>query len=131
MSGCFSPRSQEKPVAYVAYHHTSRHGTDAELQNIYVLRQWQRKGIGASLLGLVAHRLQADGSGSMCVGFDAHSEYKQFYMKHGAVETAPGAPWAIWRDTHALAARLPKPPESLMTDLRRRPRWLRPRLRLR
>ena len=41
-----------EPVAYVAYHHTSRHGTDAELQNIYVLKEWQRKGIGARLLGL-------------------------------------------------------------------------------
>lgn len=127
----FLAEVEGESVAYVAYHHTSRHGTDAELQNIYVLKEWQRKGIGARLLGLVAHRLQADGSGSMCVGFDANSEYKQFYMKHGAVETGPGAPWAIWHDTHALAARLPKPPEPLMTDLRRRPRWVRPRWRLR
>ena len=39
------------PVAYVAYRHTRRHKTDAELQNIYVLKEWQRKGIGAHLLG--------------------------------------------------------------------------------
>lgn len=114
-------------VAYVAYHHTRRHGTDAELQNIYVLKEWQRKGIGAHLLGVVAHRLRADGSRSMCVGFDANSHYKQFYMKHGAVETEPGSPWAIWHDTYALASQLPKPSEPLMTDLRGQPRWLRPR----
>jgi len=115
------------PVAYVAYHHTRRHETDAELQNIYVLKEWQRKGIGAHLLGVVAHRLQADGSRRMCVGFDANSQYKQFYMKHGAVETEPGSPWAIWHDIHALASQLPQPAEPLMTDLRGQPRWLRPR----
>jgi L-amino acid N-acyltransferase YncA len=107
----------------------NRDGTDAELQNIYVLEEWQRKGIGAHLLGVVAHRLQADGSRSMCVGFDANSQYKQFYMKYGAVETEPGSPWAIWHDTCALAARLPKPSEPLMTDLRGQPRWLRLRRR--
>ena len=111
-------------MAYVAYHHTRRHETDAELQNIYVLKEWQRKGIGAHLLGVVAHRLQADGSRRMCVGFDANSPYKQFYMKHGAVETAPGSPWAIWHDIHVLASQLPKPAEPLMTDLRGQPRWL-------
>ena len=64
------------PVAYVAYHHTRRHQTDAELQNIYVLKEYQGKGIGAYLLGTVAHRLHADGSRRMCVGFDANSPYQ-------------------------------------------------------
>lgn len=116
-----------QPVAYVAYHHTRRHGTEAELQNIYVLKEWQRKGIGTHLLGVVAHRLQADGSRRMCVGFDADSPYKHFYMKHGAVETEPGSPWAIWHDVGALASRLPMPSAPLMSDLRGQPRWLRPR----
>lgn len=115
------------PVAYVAYHHTRRHGTDAELQNIYALKEWQRRGIGTHLLGTVAHRLQADGSRSMCVGFDANSPYRRFYMKYGAVEREPGCPWAIWHDVGALAAQLPRPPDILMTDLRGQPRWLRPR----
>lgn len=114
------------PVAYAAYHHTRRHGTDAELQNIYVLKEWQGQGIGAHLLGTVAHRLHADGSRSMCVGFDANSPYKRFYMKYGAVEMHPGAPWAIWHDVGALAAQLPRPSDVLLTDLRGQPRWLRP-----
>ena len=104
-----------QPVGYVAYHHTARHGTDAELQNIYLLKEYQRQGIGTHLLGVVAHRLAADGSRTMCVGFDKFGPYKQFYFKHGAVELAPGAPWAIWDDVPALAARLPKPPASLLT----------------
>jgi GNAT superfamily N-acetyltransferase len=117
------------PVGYVAYHHTTRHGTDAELQNIYVLKDQQGRGVGAHLLGVVAHRLHADGSRMMCVGHDADSPYKRFYMKYGAVETEPGSPWAIWHDVGALASRLPRPADALMAGLRERPTsWLqRPR----
>lgn len=120
------------PVGYIAYHHTKRLGTDAELQNIYVLKEWQGRGVGTHLLGVVAHRLQADGSRQMCVGYDATSPYRRFYMKNGAVETVPGSPWAIWHDVEALAARLPRPVASLVADVRRRPGpwwpgWLRHR----
>ena len=113
-------------VAYIAYHHTRRLATDAELQNIYVLKEWQGKGIGTRLLGVVAHRLAADGSRSICVGYDSNSPYKRFYVKHGAIETSPGAPWSIWQDVQALASRLPLPSAELMTDLHGQPRWLRP-----
>lgn len=119
----------EVPVGYIAYHHTRRLETDAELQNIYVLKEWQRKGIGTSLLSVVAHRLAADGSRSMCVGYDSNSPYKNFYFSHGAIEASPGAPWSIWHDVPALASRLPTPPADLMTDLRGHPqrvrRWFR------
>ena len=114
------------PVGYVAYHHTRRHGTDAELQNIYVRKEWQGRGVGTHLLGTVAHRLVADGSRSMCVGYDSESPYKRFYMKYGAVETEPGSPWAIWHDVAALAAHLPRPAEALLTQLHQPPvSWLR------
>jgi len=64
----------------------------AELQNIYLLKEWQGQGIGTHLLGIVAHRLAADGSRSMCVGYDSNSPYKRFYFKYGAIETAPASP---------------------------------------
>lgn len=111
------------PVGYIAYHHTTRHGTDAELQNIYVLKEAQRQGIGTQLLGVIAHRLHADGSRMLCVGGDAESPYHQFYLKHGAVPLEPGSPWAIWHDVGALASRLPAPPPELMTGLRRERRF--------
>ena len=47
----------------------------------------------------------------MCVGFDAHSPYTRFYVKHGAVLDGP---WGIWRDVPRLAARLPRPDDSLL-----------------
>jgi GNAT superfamily N-acetyltransferase len=107
------------PVGYIAYHHTRRLGTDAELQNIYVLKGSQGLGVGTHLLGVVAHRLVADGSHSMCVGYDADSPYTRFYMKHGAIETGPDSPWAIWHDIGTLAAHLPRPSDELMNDLHR------------
>lgn len=114
------------PVGFIAYHHTRRLGTDAELQNIYLLREWQAIGIGTRLLGVVAHRLAADGSTSVCVGYDSNSPYKRFYFKHGAVEISPGAPWSIWHDIPLLASRLPRPQPDLMSQLAGQPRWLRP-----
>ena len=105
-----------RPVGYVAYHHTRRLGADAELQNIYLLKEHQGRGIGTRLLGVVAHRLVAEGSRTMCVGYDANSPYSRFYMKLGAIETAPGSPWAIWHDLSALAARLPRPDDGLMSN---------------
>ena len=114
------------PVGYVAYHHTKETRTDAELQNIYVLKEAQRQGIGTYLLAVIAHRLHADGSRAMCVGGDPESPYSRFYMKHGAVEIAPGSPWAIWHDLGGLSARLPRPADTLMTELRKKERrsWL-------
>jgi GNAT superfamily N-acetyltransferase len=110
------------PVGYIAYHHTTRHGTDAELQSLYVLQPWQRHGVGTHLLGTVAHRLHADGSRTMCVGFDAASPYTQFYWKHGAIQIEPDSPWAIWPDLGALAAQLPRPSDELLAELRQTPK---------
>ncbi len=109
------------PVGYAAYHHSTRHGADAELQSIYVLKESQGQGIGTHLLGAIAHRLHADGSRTMCVGYDSNSPYRRFYLKYGAVETAPNSPWGIWRDLGALAAQLPRPAEALMKGLREQP----------
>jgi hypothetical protein len=58
----------------------------------------------------------------MCVGYDSDSPYQRFYMKHGAVETEPGSPWAIWPDVGGAAARLPRPPDELMANLHERPK---------
>lgn len=111
-----------QPVGFAAYHHTRRHQTDAELQSIYVLKECQRRGIGSHLLGAVAHRLDADGSRSMCVGYDPTFPYKQFYLALGAIEISPGATWAIWNDIRELASRLPRPADELLLGLRKEPK---------
>jgi GNAT superfamily N-acetyltransferase len=55
-------------VGYAAYHHTTRHGTDAELQSIYVLKEAQGQGIGTHLLGTIAHRLTRMDRGRCVLG---------------------------------------------------------------
>jgi GNAT superfamily N-acetyltransferase len=89
-----------RAVGFAAYHHTRRHGTDAELESIYVLKEAQRRGLGTELLRLIAGRLREDGSRSLCVGYDPRNPYKSFYLKHGALEIEPH--WAVWRDVRKL-----------------------------
>ena len=89
------------PVAFAAYHHTRRHGADAELESIYVLRNGQGKGVGSALVKAIAGKLVAGGDRSLCVGYDPRNPYKRFYLKHGAVEINPN--WAIWRNLTTLA----------------------------
>jgi GNAT superfamily N-acetyltransferase len=87
-----------RPLGFAAYHHTSRHDTDVELESIYVLKTAQRKGVGTALLREVIGRLVTGGDRSMCVGYDPLNPYKAFYLKHGAAEINPH--WAVWRDIH-------------------------------
>jgi len=93
--------SDGRAVGFVAYHHTKRHGADAELESIYVLPGAQRHGIGSALLRVVARRLVKEGSRSLCVGYDARNPFKSFYAKHGATEL--NRQWAIWRDLGDVA----------------------------
>jgi GNAT superfamily N-acetyltransferase len=90
-----------RAVGFAAYHHTIRHDTDAELESIYVLKEAQGRGLGTQLLREIASRLHADGSRTMCVGYDPRNPYKRFYLKNGAVEISPH--WAVWGDLTRLA----------------------------
>ena len=92
----------DRPVGFAAYHHTTRHGAGAELESMYVLKESQGHGLGTTLLRVVGRRLYADGSGSMCVGYDHRNPYKRFYLERGAVEINPH--WAMWRDLRHFAS---------------------------
>ena len=92
----------DRPVGFAAYHHTTRHGADAELESLYVLKESQGQGLGTMLLRIVGHRLHTDGSGSMCVGYDHRNPYKRFYLERGAVAINPH--WAVWRGLRPLLA---------------------------
>ena len=88
-------------MGFAAYHHTTRHDTDAELQSIYVLKEAQGQGVGTRLLQVIANRLHAEGSRTMCVGYAPDNPYRRFYFKHGAVAINPH--WAMWPDVSLLA----------------------------
>jgi GNAT superfamily N-acetyltransferase len=89
------------PVGFAAWHHTTRHGADAELESLYVLPAAQRRGLGTTLLRTVVERLIASGDRSMCVGYDPRNPYKRFYLERGAAEINPH--WALWRDIRNLS----------------------------
>ncbi|HXY19374.1 MAG TPA: GNAT family N-acetyltransferase [Gemmatimonadales bacterium] len=97
----FVAEADDGPVGFAAYHHTARHGCDAELESIYVLREAQGRGVGTALLWRIGERLVGEGSRSLCVGYDPRNPYKRFYLKHGAVEINPH--WAAWRDLGAFS----------------------------
>jgi GNAT superfamily N-acetyltransferase len=100
----FLAEADGRAVGFAAYHHTRRLGTDAELESIYVLKEAQGRGVGTALLGVIVGRLRAEGSRTLCVGYDPRNPYKRFYLKHGAVEINPH--WAVWRE---LKWEVPRP----------------------
>lgn len=92
--------SEVQLVGLAAYHHTRRWDCDAELESMYVSPDWQARGIGTEFLRIILQRLQADGSRSLCVGYNPKNPYKRFYLKHGAVEI--NRHWAVWRSLPSL-----------------------------
>jgi GNAT superfamily N-acetyltransferase len=98
----FLAEIEKQPIGFAAYHHTSRHGTDAELQSMYVMKTSQGQGVGTALLRLIASELTNDGSATMCVGYSPDNPYKRFYLKHGAAEINPH--WAVWHDLRRVAS---------------------------
>jgi GNAT superfamily N-acetyltransferase len=87
-------------VGYIAGHLTTRHGMDAEIQSLYVLRDYQRAGIGRRLLlqfteWAIQHEVK-----TICAGIDPNRD-PSFYLKYGGRYVNPC--WVYWPDTHALA----------------------------
>lgn len=83
-------------VGYVAGHFSQRHGTEGELQSIYVLKEYQGRGIGAALLKRLAEWFVGNKRLSVCVGIDPFNPYKKFYEKHGARYI--NQHWLAWDD---------------------------------
>ena len=88
-------------VGYLAWHSTSRHGTDAELQSLYILGEFQNQGIGGALLNHLEEKAMGHGVKSMCVGYDPANPYKRFYAKYGA--KALNEHWSIWPDLSVIS----------------------------
>jgi GNAT superfamily N-acetyltransferase len=74
-----------KIVGYIAGHLTTRYEMDAEIQSFYILKPYQRTGIGTALLGRFIDWLASKGSKSLCVGIASNNKYKAFYLKHGGL----------------------------------------------
>ena len=85
----------------------------AELNKIFLLREYQRLGFGRQLLGQVTQRLLTQHVSTMCVYADPRNPSCAFFEKLGAerLREANGRlnyNWYIWRDLARLAAKCAK-----------------------
>ena len=83
-------------IGFVAAHRSTRMGCSAELQWIFVLPQWQRKGIGVILLRELREWFRVHGSTKVIVDAPPRNPYRAFYLKHGAVPLDEY--WLYWKD---------------------------------
>jgi len=87
-------------IGYIAGHHTTRFDLDCEIQSFYVLKEWQRKGVGETLLRHLATWMAGKGFTSACVGVAPENPYRTFYQKHGAQIKNPH--WFVWENLPAF-----------------------------
>lgn len=92
----FAALAGDRMVGYIAGHFSRRHGSDGELQSIYVLRRHHSEGIGTSLLRELARWFVTNARASVCVGIAPENPYRRFYEKHGARYISRH--WLIWDD---------------------------------
>jgi GNAT superfamily N-acetyltransferase len=91
-------------VGYLAVHLTSRYDKDAEIQSFYVLKEYQRRGIGTALLKEAASWAMNLNAKSLCVGIALENPYQQFYLKYGGTFLNPH--WIVWDDINLLKSKL-------------------------
>lgn len=86
-------------------------GFAGELNKIYLLREYHRRGLGSRLIGHVSRRFLAQGIGSMLLFGDASNPSNGFYEALGAerLYTALGEFHGGygWRDLHELVKKCP------------------------
>lgn len=90
------------------YDHPDLPGFAGELSKIYLLREYQRQGLGRRLVGHVAHRFLDQGIASMLLFADAQNPSCRFYEALGAERLLDKAGHFHggygWRDLRRLVA---------------------------
>lgn len=89
-------QQDEQSIGFIAGHRSTRLGCTGELQWMFVLPSWQRKGIGAALLRPLATWFIEQESRKVIVDAPPENPYRAFYLKHGAVPL--DAYWLYWED---------------------------------
>lgn len=100
----FKAIDQHKIIGYVAVQLTTRYEKDAEIQSFYVLKDYQRTGIGTTLLKHVLDWMINFDARSLCVGIAPENPYQQFYLKYGGMFLNPH--WIVWDDIGILKSKL-------------------------
>ena len=112
---CFVAKNKRGELVGLAlgasYAHSDLPGYSGELRKIYLLREYQRLGVGRRLVGHVARRFLTQGISTMVLfgtpqnpscAFHEALEGERLYAKNGAFDGGYG-----WRDLHRLAAICP------------------------
>jgi GNAT superfamily N-acetyltransferase len=90
-------------VGFIAGHLTNRH-KDAEIENFYVLKDEQGKGIGTQLLKKLLPWFISHNAKSLCAGIFPQNPYQAFYLKHHSKYLNPH--WVYWDDLPLLESKL-------------------------
>jgi len=80
----FAAFADRRMVGYIAGHFSQRYDTEGELESIYLLKEYQGRRIGTTLLERLARWFVENDRRSVCVGIDPKNPYKRFYEKHSA-----------------------------------------------
>ncbi len=91
-------------VGFLAAHSSTRMGCEAELQWMFVLPDWQRRGVGARLLPPLAAWCAARDRRHVIIDAPPANPCRSFYLEHGAV--ALDGYWLHWRDIERDTAHL-------------------------
>ena len=89
----------EEVVGIIAGHASTRLGCDGELQWMFVVPGWQRRGVGAALLRPMARWFAAQERTRVIIDAPPENPDRAFYLKHGAVPLDQY--WLHWPDIAA------------------------------
>ncbi len=92
----FKVMSNDRIVGYLAGHLTTRFNLDAEIQSFYILKSYQRQGLGTRLLRHFVEWLISKKVTTLCVGIAPLNKYKAFYLKHNGQYIDDH--WVYWAD---------------------------------
>jgi GNAT superfamily N-acetyltransferase len=92
-------------VGYIAGHLTTRHGCAGEVQYLFVVPAFRRKGAATELLRLMATWFGEQSAHKICVNVNDESPAAEpFYQSTGAKSLSPDKKyWYIWDDIVQLS----------------------------
>ena len=89
--------ANDEVVGYIAGHATTRYGCAGELQYLYVVPGFRRRGVARELLRALAEWFEREGIGRVCVNADLESAGAvPFYRAQGAAPL--NEYWYVWED---------------------------------
>jgi GNAT superfamily N-acetyltransferase len=90
----FVAEAEGEVIGFIAGNRSTRLGCNGELQWMFVLPEWQRRGVGTLLLGELSQWFIANGTTRVIIDAPPANPCRAFYIKHGAEDF--DAHWLYW-----------------------------------